>query len=112
MQPRPIEEVLRETYAPDPALRKSAVRLLCPCELKVNDRAAWDRILELTRDRDLGVRRNALHTLVDGSPREREPEVVEALEGMRDDPDARLRRQVRKLLARYRRTGRINFNAR
>ena len=29
---------------------------------------------------------------------------------MRDDPDAKLRRHVRKLLARYRRTGRINID--
>ena len=112
MQPRTIDEVLRETYDADPALRKRAVRELCPCELKVNDSEAWDRILELTRDRAVGVRRNALHTLIDGSPREREPEIVGALEGMRDDPDAKLRRHARKLLARYRRTGRINFNAR
>jgi HEAT repeat protein len=111
MQPKPIDEVLRETYDADPALRKRAVRQLCPCLLKLNDRQAWDRILELTRDGDLGVRRNALHTLIDGSPRDRESEVVGALEGMRDDPDAKLRRQVRKLLARYRRTGRINLNA-
>ena len=104
--------MLRETYDADPALRKRAVRELCPCELKVNHSETWDRILELTCDRDVGVRRNALHTLIDGSPREREPEVVGALEGMRDDPDAKLRRHARKLLARYRRTGRINFNAR
>ncbi len=112
MQPRTIDEVLRETYDPDPALRKQAVRDLCPCELKLNDAATWDRILELTCDPDLGVRRNALHTLIDGSPREREADVVAALEGMRDDAHLKLRRQVRKILARYRRTGRINHKTR
>ena len=110
MKARTIDDALRESYAPDPALRKRAVRALCPCELKVNDSDVWDRILELTRDRDVGVRRNALHTLIDGSPRAREQEVVDALEGLRDDPDAKLRRHARKLLARYRRTGRVNLD--
>jgi hypothetical protein len=33
---------------------------------------------------------------------------VSALEGMWHDPDLKLRRQVRRLLARYRATGKIN----
>ena len=109
MKPRGIDELLRQSYDPDPTLRKWAVRELCPCELKLNDSDTWDRILEMTSDFNVGVRRNALHALIDGSPREREPEVIGALEGMRDDPDAKLRRHIRKLLARYRRTGRINI---
>ena len=69
MKPRGIDALLRQSYDPDPALRKWAVRELCPCELKLNDPDAWDRILEMTSDCNVGVRRNALHTLIDGSPR-------------------------------------------
>lgn len=108
MQPAAIESLVAETYDPDPSVRKQATRELCPCEIKVNRPDVWKRILELTRDPDLGVRRTALHTLVDGSPRELQSEVAAAFEVMRDDPDPKLRRQVRKRLARYRRTGKIN----
>ena len=59
-------------------------------------------------DADLAVRRSVVHVLCDGSPREREAEVVQALEGMYQDPDRKLRRQIRGLLAHYKRTGKIN----
>ena len=39
---------------------------------------------------------------------EREEEVVRAIERMYNDPDLKLRRRVRALLASYRRTGKIN----
>jgi hypothetical protein len=108
MKARRIDALLEASHDPDPHARKVAVRELCPCALKVNDARAWDRVLELTRDSNRDVRRIALHTIIDGSPRSREAEVVRTLEAMRDDPDQRLRRQVRKVLARHRATGRIN----
>jgi hypothetical protein len=46
--------------------------------------------------------------LADGSPREREAEVVAAVERFQQDPDKRLRRRARQLMAQYRRGGRIN----
>lgn len=110
MEPRTIDDVLNESYSAKPAVRKAAVRDLCPCELKIDHAQVWDRILELTRDPDAGVRRGALHSLIDGSPRAREKDVVEALEAMRDDSDPKLRRHTRKLLDRYRRTGRVNID--
>jgi hypothetical protein len=106
-----IGELLRGAYDANPESHRRAVRELCPCELKMNHSEAWDRILELTRDRDAGVRRNALHTLIDGSPRQRESDGVCALERMRNDSDGKMRRHARKLLARHRRTGRINLDA-
>lgn len=59
-------------------------------------------------DDDVRVRSSVLHTLGDGSPRVREAEIVAAIERMRNDPDEKLRKRVRKLLGGYRRTGKIN----
>ena len=110
MQTRTLDDVLQDSYSAKPAERKRAVRELCPCELKIDNSRVWNRILELTRDENVGVRKGALHSLIDGSPRAREREVIEALEGMRDDSDAKLRRHARRLLDRYRRTGRVNID--
>ena len=62
----------------------------------------------MTADPDAKVRGAVLHALGDGSPREREAEIVDAIENMYHDPDSKLRRRVRKLLAQYRHTGKIN----
>ncbi len=105
-----VDAAIDATRSCDAEERRWAVRELCACRIKANHREAWDRVLELTADSNLAVRRNALHVLVDGSPRERHAEVVEALERMRVDPDPKLRRHVRKILARYRRTGQVNLN--
>jgi HEAT repeat protein len=110
LERKTIDGVLQETYSAKPAERKAAVRELCPCELKIDNNDVWFRILELTRDPDAGVRRGALYSLIDGSPRAREEEVVRALEGMRNDSDPKLRRHARRLLDRYRRTGRVNID--
>ena len=111
MKARRLDALVEASRDPDPGIRKVAVRELCPCVIKTNDARAWDRVLELTRDSNRDVRRIALHTIIDGSPRSREPDVVRALDAMRNDPDRRLRRNVRKILARHRATGRINSGA-
>lgn len=77
-----IETVIEQSKDPDPKVRREAVQTLCPCELKFNYEPAWNRLLEMTSDPDLGVRRDVLHVLCDGSPREREADVVQAIEGM------------------------------
>ena len=84
------------------------VQQLCPCHVQTNIPEVWDRLLEMTNDPDPKVRGTILHTLADGSPRERETQIVQAIEGMYHDPDPKLRRRVRRLLAQYRRTGNIN----
>ena len=81
---------------------------LCPCHVKRNEPRVWDRILAMVDDPSARVRSNVFHLLADGSPREREAEVVAAIERLRSDPDEKLRRRVRKLLAHYRAGGRIN----
>jgi hypothetical protein len=106
--PDGIEVLLAQSRDPDPRARKRAVRQLCPCGLKRNHHDVWDRLVAMAADEDPSVRRDVLHVLCDGSPREREAEVVRAIEGMHDDPDPHLRRRVRKVLAQYRKGGRIN----
>lgn len=108
MQRDDVEYLLQLTRNADAKLRKAAVRELCPCELKFNSQPVWDRLIEVAKDTNVGVRRNVLHVLCDGSPRERETDVVQAVEGMYQDPDRKLRRQVRNNLAHYRHTGKIN----
>lgn len=105
-----LEQILKDSRSEDVRLRRDAARELCPCELKADHPAAWSRVFELTRDDDARVRRIAFHTLTDGSPRQREADVLAALEGMYNDPDVRLRRSVRQRLARYRRSGQINHH--
>lgn len=104
-----VEELIAWSHDPDSRTRKIAVINLCPCHVRANIPAAWDRVLEMTHDPDPVVRRAVVHMLTDGSPREREPQVVAALAGLRNDPDHGVRRTVRRVLASYARTGRINI---
>ncbi len=105
--PEDVGELLNLTHHPDARVRKHSVHALCPCSLKASVDRVWDRLLDMVTD-DPKVRARVLHTLADGSPREREQEVVRALESMQHDPDAHLRRRVRQLLAHYRAGGRLN----
>ncbi|MDX1931231.1 MAG: HEAT repeat domain-containing protein [Capsulimonadales bacterium] len=104
-----VAEYLSLTFDPDPALRCDAVRALCPCHVQANRTDVWDRLLQLSNDPDLDVRKAVFHTLGDGSPAERETEIVRILEAMYQEPDPKFRRQIRHLLAHYRRTGRLNI---
>jgi hypothetical protein len=58
------------------------------------------------------VRGDVLHAITDSTPALRVAAVVQALESRHNDPDKRIRRQVRKILAHYRRTGKITGEAR
>lgn len=104
-----IDGVIALTFDENPYVRGRAVKRLCPCHIQANEVRVWDRVIELADDPDPYVRTQVLHALGDGSPRAREAEVMATVERMRDDPDPHLRRRVRKLLAEYRRTGRINI---
>lgn len=103
-----IEGLLVQSYDPSPDVRRRAVHALCPCSVQANDDRVWDRLLEMAGDEDVRVRGDVFHTLCDGSPRSRQAEIVAVLERMQQDPDPKLRRRVRKLLAHYRATGQIN----
>jgi HEAT repeats len=103
-----VVELIELSRDPDPKARKIALANLCPCHVRADHPAAWDRVLEMGGDPDPVVRRAVVHMLADGSPRHRAPEVADALEQMRNDPDRAVRRQVRMVLHTYKRTGRIN----
>jgi hypothetical protein len=49
----------------------------------------------------------AIHAITDSAPAPRIPAVIQALESRHNDPDAGIRRRVRKTLAHYRRTGKV-----
>jgi len=104
-----VGEILTKTRDANPNVRHAAVRELCPCEVRANRVDGWDRILELVGDSDPGVRRLAFHAMIDGSPHDRLDEIVVAVETLRNDPHQKLRRQARKLLDHYRRTGQVNI---
>jgi HEAT repeat protein len=103
-----IDALLEQTADPNPKIRARAVESLCPCHVKRNEPRVWDRILHLTDDPALEVRRWVFHLLGDGSPREREAEIVAAMERFTRDPDKKLQRRARQVLAEYRRGGTIN----
>jgi HEAT repeat protein len=93
-------------------VRQLACRNLCTCHVRADDDRVWTRLLELVEDPDPLVRRDVIHALTDSTPAPRVPAVIQALESLRKDPDERTRRQVRKTLARYRRTGKVTDDAR
>ncbi|MCX6018266.1 MAG: hypothetical protein NTZ50_07140 [Chloroflexi bacterium] len=103
-----IDELLEATHSDDAHERNEALKVLCPCHVKFNDPRVWDRALEMADDDDVKVRGTVLHLLCDGSPRERKDEVVAAVERLQNDTDEKLRRRARKVMAEYRRTGKIN----
>jgi len=103
-----VERVLVLTHDPEPRVRQAALMNLCPCHLRADRPEVWERVFELAADPDSHVRQQVLHTVGDGSPRRLEERVIATLRSMRQDPDRRLRRSVRALLARYHRTGRVN----
>ena len=68
----------------------------------------WTRLLELTVDRDPGVRMDVLHNLTDGSPPELAALVVAAVEAMLDDPADKVRGYAGYLRAKQLRRGTVN----
>lgn len=103
-----VQDAIDLSFHADPKQRAEAVRALCPCVVQADLPRAWNRLIAMAGDESVIVRRNVFHVLADGSPRHREAEIIAVLEGMRHDPDLRLRRRVRGLLAHYRAGGRLN----
>lgn len=110
-----VEDQLSLTYSEDARMRALAVKALCPCRVwretstSSSSTAFWDRIIEMVKDEDEGVRKVVLHTLADGSPHSREDDVVGALECLAHDSCEKIRRKARKVLNSYRRTGKLNI---
>ena len=105
-----IPELLRLTHDPDPRVRRLALKHLCPCRLQRERQPVWNRVFEMADDPDPGVRMDAVHAMTDGSPREYFNEVLAVIERMQNDPDAKVRRYIRRTLSAVRRTGRVNVN--
>jgi hypothetical protein len=103
-----IDEVIDLSHDADPKQRAEAVRVMCPCQLKMDIPRVWDRLIEMAQDESVLVRKNVFHVLGDGSPRYREQQIIGVIERMHNDPDPTLRRRVRKFLAHYRSGGRLN----
>jgi hypothetical protein len=104
-----IPEWLELTYSRDARERRQALRALCPCELKSKVSEVWERVLKMAADPDTAVRLMTVHVLCDGSPVLYHGEIVRVLESLYQDPDYRVRRAVRKVLANHRHTGSLNF---
>lgn len=108
MKSQEILDLLEATENPNVKVRKAALLQLCPCHVRFNCDEVWNRIIELQSDSDAGVRSIVLHNLCDGSPRNRQDEVLAAVECLANDPDRKIRRRARNALAIYHRTGSIN----
>jgi hypothetical protein len=102
-----IDGLLELSWSQERRERQLACRNLCTCHVRADDDRVWTRLLELVGDPDPRVRGDVLHAITDSTPAARVPAVVQALESRHNDPDTGIRRQVRKTLAHYRRTGKI-----
>jgi HEAT repeat protein len=104
----PVAHALSCSYDSDPKVRRVAAKALCPCHVQANVPEVWERLIEMTSDDDVGVRLDVVHALADGSPRERAHDIAEVLERMYNDPDAKVRKRVRRVVSAYRRTENLN----
>jgi HEAT repeat protein len=99
---------LELTRSPDHMDRRKALQSLCPCELKSDSAEVWARVLEMADDTDARVRRWVIHVLCDGSPARYRDDILDVLESRYHDPDERVRKSARRVLATYRRLGNVN----
>jgi hypothetical protein len=102
-----IDGLLELSRSEDSQVRQLACRNLCTCHVRADDGRVWARLLELVADVDPGVRGDVIHAITDSTPGSRVPAVIQVLESRHNDPDAGIRRRVRKTLAHYRRTGKV-----
>jgi len=103
-----IDEIIMYTRSPDPQIRLTAVKQICPCKTKSDIDEFWDRMIQLTKDEDWRVREQVLHNLCDGSPPEMESRVMEVVEKLKSDPVNQVRKKANKVIASYIRTGKWN----
>ena len=104
-----LDEIVALLSHGDAAVRIAALEEVCPCRMDEDDDDVWGRVCSMASDRDLGVRKQVLHTLCDGSPAHREAQIIDAIESLCREEDRDLRRMVHKVLGSFRRTGEWNI---
>jgi hypothetical protein len=102
-----IDGLLELSRSEESRARQLACRNLCTCHVRADDDRVWTRLLELVGDPDPRVRGDVIHAITDSTPAPRVLAVIQALESRHNDPDVGIRRQVRKTLAHFRRTGKV-----
>jgi hypothetical protein len=105
--PNPLEVCGRHSTLLTPQ-RKLAAKSLCPCTVRAEVDAVWERLFEMTSDPVAIVRDQALHALGDGSPKHMEDRVVEVAERLYNDPDPSVKKKARRMLNAWRYTGKWN----
>src|SRR5204863_1456898 len=103
-----LEELMLLSHDRDANVRRIAVKNLCPCHVQRNFPDLWQRLIELSDDRDPGVRLDVLHNLTDGSPPEFSNQVRAVVERLIQDPDGTVRGYAAYLRGKQVRTGRVN----
>jgi hypothetical protein len=114
-QLRPSLTALTNTRTATPSISRLTTRAMTAVlSLSISARPSphLHRFLELVGDPDPRVRGDVIHAITDSTPALRVPAVIQVLESRHNDPDVGIRRQVRKTLAHYRRTGKVTDAAR
>jgi len=105
----PAVAFMSDTFDENARVRHSGLRDLCPCRVKQEVDAFWDRIISMADDSDPQVRYQVVHNLCDGCRAHREADVIGVLEVMHNDEDKKVKRAVHRVLSHYRRTGKWNI---
>src|SRR5215831_16375326 len=103
-----VDELFELSRNRDPDVRRIAVKNLCPCHVRRNRPAVWQRLIEMSDDHIAGVRLDVLHDLTDGSPPDIAAEVRAVVDKLIDDPDRTVRGYAQFIRSRQIRSGRIN----
>ena len=103
-----IKNQIKLTLSENPKERLSALKEMCPCNVKNDIDLFWNRIFEMVYDKNDDVRWQVLHTICDGSPKHLEQKIYESLEIFNHDSNSKIRRRAHKALGSYLRTGKWN----